>query len=75
VRAALASRALPPDLNGDPNAVGPAILKLADAENPPLRLFLGTVPTLMVPGVYQARLAEWDAWKDVSLAATQVQHG
>lgn len=75
VRATLASRSLPPDLVGDPIAVGPAILKLADTENPPLRLFLGTVPTLMVPGVYQARLAEWDAWKDVSMAATKVQHG
>lgn len=75
VRAALAARQLPPELYGDPAAVGPAILKLVDAENPPLRLFLGAMPNMMVPGVYQARLAEWEAWKDVSTAATKVQQG
>lgn len=75
VRAALAARQMPPEMYGDPAAVGPAILRLVDADAPPLRLFLGIVPTLLVPGAYQARLAEWDAWKDVAVAATKVQHG
>jgi NAD(P)-dependent dehydrogenase (short-subunit alcohol dehydrogenase family) len=75
VRAALAARQLPPELYGDPAAIGPAILKLVDSDAPPRRMFLGAVPTMMVPPVYQARLAEWDAWKDVAIAATKVQHG
>jgi NAD(P)-dependent dehydrogenase (short-subunit alcohol dehydrogenase family) len=64
---------MPSDLYGDPAAVGPAILKLVDSDTPPLRLFLGVVPTMMVPSTYAARLAEWDAWKDVAVAATKVQ--
>ncbi|WP_322889756.1 MULTISPECIES: oxidoreductase [unclassified Yoonia] len=75
VRAALAAQQMPPDVYGDPAAVGPAILALVDADAPPLRLFLGVLPTMMVPGTYQARLAEWDAWKDVAVAATKVLHG
>lgn len=74
VRAALAARSLPPEVYGDPAAVGPAILRLVDSATPPLRLFLGVLPTMLVPGTYQARLAEWEAWKDVSIAATQVAH-
>lgn len=72
VRAALAARQMPHEVFGDPAAVGPAILKLVDADTPPLRLFLGVLPTMMVPDVYQARLAEWEAWKDVAAAATKV---
>jgi NAD(P)-dependent dehydrogenase (short-subunit alcohol dehydrogenase family) len=52
-----------------------AMRKLVDAPTPPRRLFLGVLPTMLVPGAYQQRLAEWEAWKDVSVAATQVQHG
>lgn len=66
---------MPPAMYGEPDATGPAILKLVDAENPPLRLFLGALPTMMVPGIYQARLATWEEWKDVSVAATKVSHG
>ncbi|MBX9617467.1 MAG: SDR family NAD(P)-dependent oxidoreductase [Caulobacteraceae bacterium] len=75
VRAALGARQMPPELIGEPAAVAPAILKLVDAETPPLRLFLGAIPAMMVPPVYQGRLAEWEAWKDVSAAATKVQNG
>ena len=66
---------MPPAMFGEPDATGPAILKLVDAENPPLRLFLGALPTMMVPGIYQAGLATWEEWKDVSVAATKVSHG
>jgi NAD(P)-dependent dehydrogenase (short-subunit alcohol dehydrogenase family) len=31
-------------------------------------------PLLRAKATYQARLAEWEAWKDVSVAATQVAH-
>lgn len=72
VRAALAARQMPAEMYGEPGAVGPAILALVDADKPPLRLFLGVLPTLLVPGAYQARLTEWEQWKSVSVAATKV---
>ncbi|MCC5973860.1 MAG: SDR family NAD(P)-dependent oxidoreductase [Rubellimicrobium sp.] len=75
VRASLAAMKLPPEVFGNPAAAGPAILKLVDVQTPPRRLFLGVLPTMLVPDAYGQRLAEWDAWKDVSLAATQVQNG
>ena len=54
---------------GDPAASSAAILKLVDAENPPLRLFLGAYPTQLAPKVYAERLKTWEEWKDVSVAA------
>ena len=47
---------------GDPEASGPAILKLVDAENPPLRLFLGATAFDMVRPDYESRLASWEEW-------------
>lgn len=32
------------------------------------------VSLLRAKGTYQARLAEWEAWTDVSVAATRVDH-
>lgn len=55
-----------PDFFGDPNATANAVLKLVDAENPPLRLFLGRVSHPMVKRGYDARWEEWNAWKPVS---------
>jgi NAD(P)-dependent dehydrogenase (short-subunit alcohol dehydrogenase family) len=54
---------------GDPTASSEAILKVVDAENPPLRLLLGAFATQITPEVYQQRLKTWDEWKDVSIAA------
>lgn len=54
---------------GDPTATGPALLKVVDAEQPPLRVFFGAMPTQMIPGLYQSRLDTWEQWKDVSVAA------
>lgn len=69
VRQAMAegARRTPPEMTGDPEAAGRAILTLVDAPEPPLRVFFGTMPTLIVPGIYQARLATWEAWKELSL--------
>lgn len=57
------------DFYGKPEATTDAVLKLIDSENPPLRLFLGKVGYPWVKQVYEGRLAEWEAWKDVSAAA------
>jgi NAD(P)-dependent dehydrogenase (short-subunit alcohol dehydrogenase family) len=57
------------DMYGKPEATTEAVLKLIDTENPPLRLFLGKVAFPWVKQVYESRLAEWEAWNDVSVAA------
>lgn len=57
------------DIFGQPEATTSAIVKLIDAENPPLRLFLGKVALPWVKQVYADRLATWEAWNDVSVAA------
>jgi NAD(P)-dependent dehydrogenase (short-subunit alcohol dehydrogenase family) len=47
---------------GDPDASGPAILKLVDAEKPPLRCFFGANAFGMVRPDYESRLASWEEW-------------
>jgi hypothetical protein len=54
---------------GDPKATAPAILKLVDADEPPLRLILGAGPLPMFKQLYEKRLATWEQWADVSNAA------
>ncbi|GAO44044.1 SDR family NAD(P)-dependent oxidoreductase [Flavihumibacter petaseus] len=58
-----------PDFYGDPLATIPAILKLVDSDNPPLRLFLGRVAYPFVKQTYDSRWAEWNAWKEISADA------
>src|SRR5829696_3629466 len=57
------------DFFGRPEATAQAILKLIDAENPPLRFFLGKKALPWVKGVYDSRFAEWEKWNDVAIAA------
>lgn len=52
--------------SGKPEATAEAILKLVDAPNPPLRLFLGKVALPWTKQVYANRLATWEEWKEVS---------
>jgi NAD(P)-dependent dehydrogenase (short-subunit alcohol dehydrogenase family) len=47
---------------GDPDASGPAILKLVDAEKPPLRCFFGADAFGMVRPDYESRIASWEEW-------------
>lgn len=58
-----------PDIFGDPEATAAAIVKLVDAENPPLRLLLGKIAYSGVKKVYEERLAGFEEWKEVSAAA------
>lgn len=51
-------------------AHGPALLKIVDAENPPLRVFFGDFPLHFVPQVYAERLKTWQEW---AVVATQAQ--
>jgi NADP-dependent 3-hydroxy acid dehydrogenase YdfG len=54
---------------GNPNATREAVFKVVDAENPPLRLFLGSHNLPWVRGAYAERLATWEAWETVSNSA------
>lgn len=54
---------------GNPEATPEALFKVIDAENPPLRLFLGSLSLPWVRKDYAERLATWEAWEDVSNAA------
>lgn len=52
--------------SGDPEATGPAMLELADMEQPPLRIFFGKGLNALMHGEYQKRLDEWDAHNALS---------
>jgi NAD(P)-dependent dehydrogenase (short-subunit alcohol dehydrogenase family) len=54
---------------GDPNATPEAIFKVVDAENPPLRLILGSHNLPWSRAAYAERLATWEAWESVSNSA------
>jgi len=54
---------------GNPDATAEAIVKVVDAENPPLRVFLGKTALPWVSQVYADRLAQWEQWNEVSVAA------
>ncbi len=54
---------------GDPAATPEALFTLVDAQNPPLRFFLGSHNLPSVRAAYTERLATWEAWEDVSNAA------
>ncbi|WP_217574420.1 SDR family NAD(P)-dependent oxidoreductase [Streptomyces sp. GbtcB7] len=58
---------------GDPAATGPALLKIVDAENPPLRVFFGAVPHQVVPHIYAERLKTWGDWAELSAEADGVK--
>jgi NAD(P)-dependent dehydrogenase (short-subunit alcohol dehydrogenase family) len=62
VREARAKRVGSIKAAGDPEATGPAILKLVDAEKPPLRCFFGADALNMVRPDYEGRLASWEEW-------------
>ena len=51
---------------GDPEATGAAMLALADAAEPPLRVFFGDVGLPMIRQEYANRLALWEKWDHIS---------
>jgi NAD(P)-dependent dehydrogenase (short-subunit alcohol dehydrogenase family) len=54
---------------GDPEASGPAILKVVDAQTPPLRIFLGAVGLPLTRAEYARRIETWEAWNAVAVEA------
>jgi len=54
---------------GDPDATGPAILKVVDAHDPPLRIFFGSGGLPMTRAEYPRRIETWEKWNAVSIEA------
>ncbi|MCW3041332.1 MAG: oxidoreductase, short-chain dehydrogenase-reductase [Solirubrobacterales bacterium] len=69
VREAAADRPSRRGTPGDPRATREAILKIVDADEPPLRVFLGEAPLGIATADYESRLAEWNAWQEVAVRA------
>jgi NAD(P)-dependent dehydrogenase (short-subunit alcohol dehydrogenase family) len=55
--------------HGDPRATAQAILQVVDAEEPPLRVFLGTGLLELMRAEHAQRIATWEEWNPVSEAA------
>jgi NAD(P)-dependent dehydrogenase (short-subunit alcohol dehydrogenase family) len=53
----------------DPALTSDVILALVDADEPPLRLFLGEYPYPIAENAYRERLRTWDAWRSLATRA------
>ena len=51
---------------GDPQAAGPAILAIVDADEPPLRVYFGAGTLDMIRA---SRIETWERWNDLAVAA------
>jgi NAD(P)-dependent dehydrogenase (short-subunit alcohol dehydrogenase family) len=58
---------------GDPVATREAVLTLVDSDNPPLRVFFGEAPLAIATADYESRLATWNQWQPLSVAAHGAQ--
>jgi NAD(P)-dependent dehydrogenase (short-subunit alcohol dehydrogenase family) len=54
---------------GDPTSSAAAVLKVVDAEEPPLRVFFGTAPLRLAEADYAGRLETWREWQPVAVLA------
>ena len=45
------------------------MLKIVDADEPPLRVFFGDGPLGIARADYERRLEEWEQWQDLSVRA------
>jgi NAD(P)-dependent dehydrogenase (short-subunit alcohol dehydrogenase family) len=68
-RVTLETRARRVSNPGDPEATREAILRVVDAEQPPLRVFFGAAPLAIATADYESRLKTWNDWQDVALIA------
>jgi NAD(P)-dependent dehydrogenase (short-subunit alcohol dehydrogenase family) len=51
---------------GDPSASAEAVLRIVDAEEPPLRCFLGNAPLGIAEQDYEGRLSTWREWQPIA---------
>ena len=59
---------------GDPFTTRGAVLRIVDAEPPPLRVFFGDGPLAIATADYESRLATWREWEPLSIAAHGRRH-
>jgi len=52
--------------SGDPTASAEALMRIVDAEEPPLRVFFGSAPLGIAEKDYEGRLATWREWQPVA---------
>jgi NAD(P)-dependent dehydrogenase (short-subunit alcohol dehydrogenase family) len=57
--------------SGDPTASSEAVLRVVDADDPPLRVFFGRSPLGIAERDYEGRLATWREWQPVA----ELAHG
>jgi NAD(P)-dependent dehydrogenase (short-subunit alcohol dehydrogenase family) len=53
-------------VRGDPVASAEAVLRIVDAEQPPLRCFFGVAPLTIATADYESRLTTWREWQSVA---------
>jgi NAD(P)-dependent dehydrogenase (short-subunit alcohol dehydrogenase family) len=51
---------------GDPHASAEAVMRIVDADEPPLRTFFGKSPLAIAEKDYEGRLATWHEWQPVA---------
>jgi NAD(P)-dependent dehydrogenase (short-subunit alcohol dehydrogenase family) len=51
---------------GDPESSAEAVLRIVDADEPPLRAFLGSAPLGIAERDYESRLSTWREWQPVA---------
>jgi len=51
---------------GDPEASSAAVLKVVDADEPPLRVFFGEAALGLAKADYEQRLRTWEQWQSVA---------
>ncbi|MHA7224164.1 SDR family oxidoreductase [Arthrobacter sp. RHLT1-20] len=54
---------------GEPAATKDAVLALVDSQTPPLRVFFGEAPLAIATADDESRLATWNEWQALSVAA------
>jgi NAD(P)-dependent dehydrogenase (short-subunit alcohol dehydrogenase family) len=59
-------RAAGAQVAGDPHASAAAVMRIVDADEPPLRCFFGTAPLPIAERDYESRLATWREWLPVA---------
>jgi NAD(P)-dependent dehydrogenase (short-subunit alcohol dehydrogenase family) len=51
---------------GDPIASAEAVMRIVDADDPPLRVFFGSTPLAIAEQDYESRLSTWREWQPVA---------
>ena len=56
-------------IDSDPRLAAEAVIKLAESDDPPLRLILGSMVYDLAINIYRERIKTWEQWEAVSRAA------